>query len=88
MLLALREAKVASSGVAMAPTLNGGGAGQPPPADDAQKIQAIAAEVARRRMLREQELQKGAGAPGAPLVAPAVQPIQVQPRQRRQQPQQ
>ena len=78
--LELRTAKVASSGIASAPTLNASALnpGAPPPADDAQKIQAIAAEVARRRMLREQELQKTTQ-PGSPPPAP----VSVQPRQRR-----
>jgi hypothetical protein len=83
MFLRLKETKVASSGLAAAPTLNNGMVGQPLPADDAQKIQAIAAEVARRRMLREQDLQK-ANAPGAPPPQPMVVP-QRQPRQPRQQ---
>ena len=76
MLLALKEAKVGSAGPAVAPTLHGqptvvqGIIGQQVPADDAQKIQAIAAEVARRRMLREQDMQKatqdgGAAAPAS-----------------------
>ena len=83
MFLRLREAKVASSGMAAAPTLNNGMVGQPLPADDAQKIQAIAAEVARRRMLREQDLQK-MNAPGAGPAQPTVLPTR-QPRQPRQQ---
>ena len=64
------------AGGAVAPTLHGqptvvqGIIGQQVPADDAQKIQAIAAEVARRRMLREQDMQKatqdgGAAAPAS-----------------------
>lgn len=70
LLLALKEAKVSSAGPALAPSIAGqpgtvqGIIAQQTPADDAQKIQAIAAEVARRRMLREQDLQR-AGQPGA-----------------------
>lgn len=69
--LPLHDSKVASSGLAVAPNaMMGGNAamapGQGAPPDDAQKIQAIAAEVARRRMLREQEIQKGNAQGGLP----------------------
>lgn len=69
--LALPIVKVASSGPGVAPTVNAA-ASATPSAEDAQKLAAIAAEVARRRQLREQELQKNNG--GIPTTGVPVSP--------------
>jgi hypothetical protein len=74
--LELPAAKVASSGTGNAPTLNTISAAPNP--DDAAKLAAIAAEVARRRQMREQELQRGANGTGG--LAPG-QPVQPGPQQ-------
>ena len=76
MSLALPAVKVASSGAGNAPVVNGPASAPSP--DDAQKLAAIAAEVARRRQMREQELQKNGNGPG---VIPPQQPVQPGPPQ-------
>ncbi len=95
--LAMRVAKVVSSGsaaqamppppapmppsavptaVTQAVVLN------PTPADEQRRLEAVAAEVARRRALREQATQQiGQGVP-----QPAAQPPQMQPQMQGQQP--
>jgi hypothetical protein len=107
--LQLREAKVASAGQAAAPVgpLPGPGAPgmngpnpitqsvvlNPTPADEQQRLEAVSAEVRRRRALREQASQQAAGgaqpmvqpAAPAPVAAPAAQPQPVQPQGNAQQ---
>lgn len=81
--LAMRKAKVVSSGNAAAMPLPVAGPVQstvplavtqavvlnPTPADEQRRLDAVAAEVARRRALREQAAQQPG--PGAPQVVPA-----------------
>ena len=78
--LPLHQAKVTSSGTA--PNIPMGGIPMPAavnpgvtinatPAQEQQRLEAVAAEVARRRQLREQAAQQvGPGAPVAPQVMP------------------
>ena len=68
--LTLREAKVASLNQVFNPALAGGAAASnmvinPTPEDNQRRLQAIADEVRRRRLLREQATQQ-ALQPGAP----------------------
>jgi hypothetical protein len=52
----------------------------PTPADEQKRLEAVAAEVARRRALREQATQQiGPGQPGTPQVVPPPQPQPVRP---------
>lgn len=50
----------------------------PTPADEAKRLEAVAAEVQRRRQMREQSMQGtspgGAPAPGSPGAQPQIQP--------------
>jgi hypothetical protein len=51
----------------------------PTPAQEAQRLEAVAAEVARRRALREQAAQQNAaGAPAQPVPPPAAANVQVE----------
>ncbi len=94
--LAMRKPKIVSSGSApqVLPAPAGAQANVPPavtqavvlnptPADEQRRLDAVAAEVARRRALREQaaqQLQPGAAAsPAAPQVMPAPAQINVAP---------
>lgn len=92
--LAIREAKIVSSGsaahpmpspVASAPAPNVSPAVtqsvvvNPTPADEQRRLEAVAAEVARRRALREQAAQQPAPAVPAANVPRAVMPQPVQP---------
>jgi len=88
--LALRAVKVASSGQASAPAslpspgmpmvpnaLTQSVVANPTPADEQRRLEAVAAEVRRRRALREQASLQAASAP--PVVeAPPAQPAQNQ----------
>ncbi len=98
--LAMREAKVVSSGSAaqamppppqgvpmpapapnVAPAVTQAVVLNPTPADEQRRLEAVAAEVARRRALREQATQQiGQGAP-QPMQQPQMQqqPMPVQP---------
>jgi hypothetical protein len=46
----------------------------PSPADEQKRLEAVAAEVARRRALREQAAQPGQPAPAGPVAIPATPP--------------
>jgi hypothetical protein len=97
--LAMRAVKVASSGQAVAPMpLPTPGTGMPAAvtrnvvlnptsADEQARLEAVAAEVRRRRALREQaSIQAANGVPPAPVVeAPPPQPQQQRGQQRAQQ---
>ncbi len=90
-----REAKIVSSGNAaqvmpppiqqqainVAPAVTQSVVVNPTPAQEQQRLEAVAAEVARRRALREQASQQILqGVPNPALnVAPQIQPIQAQP---------
>jgi hypothetical protein len=76
--LALRSAKVASAMSAAAPVVAVPPTAitqtvvvNPTPADEARRLEAVAAEVQRRRQAREQAML---GAAGAQLAAPATNP--------------
>jgi hypothetical protein len=90
--LAMHQAKVASSGAA--PNIPMGGIpmpmGIPPvaavnatPVQEQQRLEAVAAEVARRRQLREQAAQQVGQ--GVPAPSPITQQMLPDPRQRPQQ---
>jgi hypothetical protein len=69
--LVLHQARIAALGPAGAPgapLVTAEGAG-PSPADQAQRLQAVAEEVRRRRALREQAAQQGGTDQGAPADA-------------------
>lgn len=97
--LAVRESKIVSSGSAahpmplpapapaaanVSPAVTQSVVVNPTPADEQRRLEAVAAEVARRRALREQAAQQSAQAPGAlpGIVAPQqlparpMQPVQ------------
>ncbi len=83
--LALRSAKVASAMAAAAPApaaaptpITQTVVVNPTPADEARRLEAVAAEVQRRRLLREQLLQ-GQAPPAAPGGAPAPAGMAVPP---------
>lgn len=80
--LALRTAKVASAPAYTPPMPATPGAGvpqpvvlNPTPADEQRRLEAIAAEVNRRRMIRQQALQASRAAAGQPQ-RPATPPNQ------------
>lgn len=96
MTLAVREAKIVSSGSAAHPVPLPAPVAQPPnvspavtqsvvvnptPADEQRRLEAVAAEVARRRALREQAAQQSAqGVPGAmPGTTPPTFPTRPMP---------
>jgi hypothetical protein len=88
--LAMREAKVVSSGTAgqaippppqppaanVAPAVTQSVVLNPTPADEQRRLEAVAAEVARRRVLREQATQQIGQQPGQPAPATLPQPSQ------------
>ncbi len=87
--LPLRETKVASAGQAAMPMPMPGPVGpnaitqsvvlNPTPADEQQRLDAVSAEVRRRRALREQaSVQSVQGVP-QPVAQPMVQPVAPQP---------
>ena len=70
MKLVLRASKIASAGTAQAappanPAFASGQPGVPSPADEQKRLDAVAAEVRRRRLEREKASQGGSGAPAA-----------------------
>jgi hypothetical protein len=51
----------------------------PTPADEARRLDAVAAEVQRRRALRDQAAQQNNQGVTAPVAAPAMGPVPVPP---------
>lgn len=95
--LAGRESKVASSGNApqpvpmpaatnVAPAVTQSVVVNPTPADEQRRLEAVAAEVARRRALREQAAQQISQGVPPQIPPPQGQPMQLQPARSAQPP--